>query len=74
MNESVRRVGYIFLRALPFIALAFGSARPLRTAGWSQIIGVVLFTAVMVAAWLARPASWIWKRQGGGNRRWLDCS
>ncbi len=35
--------------------MAFGSARPLRTAGLSQILGVVLFTAVVIAAWLAAP-------------------
>src|SRR5436190_5217405 len=68
MSESVRRVGYVFLCALPFIALAFGSARPLRTAGWSQVLGVVLFTAVRVAAWLARPRTVDLEKAGRGKQ------
>ena len=52
MNPSVRRISYLFLCAFPFVALVVGSARPLRTAGVSQVVGVVLFTALAVAAWV----------------------
>ncbi len=52
MNPSVRRISYLFLCAFPFVALAVGGVRPLRTAGLSQVIGVVLFTALAVAAWV----------------------
>ncbi len=55
MSQIVRRTGFIFLCALPFVAFAFGSARPLRTAGLSQILGAVLFTAVVISVWLAGP-------------------
>ena len=55
MNQSVRRTGFVFLCALPFIDLAVGSARPLRSAGLSSVLGVILFTAVIVSAWLAGP-------------------
>lgn len=52
MNPSVRRISYLFLCAFPLVALGFCSARPLRTAGLSQVVGVVLFTALAVAAWV----------------------
>ena len=55
MSQSIRRIAYVFLCALPFVAVALASARPLRTAGLSQIVGVVLFVAIVVAAWLAGP-------------------
>ena len=55
MNRSVRRMSYVFLCTLPFVAVGFASARPLRTAGLSQILGVVLFAATVVAAWLTGP-------------------
>ena len=52
MNPSVRRISYLFLCAFPFVALLVGSARPLRTAGLAQVVGVVLFLALAVAAWV----------------------
>ena len=52
MNPSVRRISYLFLCAFPFVALVVASVRPLRTAGLSQVVGVVLFTALAVAAWV----------------------
>jgi len=55
MSPSVRRVAYVFLCALPFVSIVFASARPLRTAGLSQILGVVLFAAIVIAVWIAGP-------------------
>ncbi len=52
MNPTVRRICYLFLCAFPFVALVAGSVRPLRTAGFSQVVGVVLFTVLAVAAWV----------------------
>lgn len=52
MKQGVRGIGYVFLCALPFLALAAVAARPLRTAGVSHVIGIVLFTAVVTAAWV----------------------
>lgn len=68
MSQNLRRTGFIYLCALPFIALTFGSARPLRTAGLSQILGVLLFAAVVVAAWLARPREEDLKEAGRGKQ------
>jgi len=55
MSQSIRRIAYIFLCALPFVAIALASAHPLRTAGLSQILGVVVFAAIVLAVWLAGP-------------------
>ena len=52
MNQGVRRTGYIFLCALPFVALVLASVRPLRSTAAHQVLGVVLFTAAMIAAWV----------------------
>ena len=52
MNQGVRRIGYIFLCALPFVALVVAGARPLRSTTGHQLLGVVLFTAVVIAAWV----------------------
>lgn len=68
MSQSVRRTGFIFLCALPFVAFAFGSARSLRTAGWSHIVGIVLFTAVVIAVWLASPRKVDLKEAGRGKQ------
>lgn len=70
MNQSVRRMSYVFLCALPFVAVGFASARPLRTAGLSQILGVVLFAATVVAAWLAGPRM-VDLRAGGRGKQAL---
>lgn len=51
MNERVRRFGYYFLCVFPFLALGAAAARPLRIAGVYQITGIILFTAVAIAAW-----------------------
>ena len=68
MSQSVRRITYVFLCALPLIAVAFGSSRPLRTAGWSQRIGGVLFTLVIAAAWLASPRQVDLEEPGRGKQ------
>lgn len=52
MTQGVRGTGYVFLCALPFLALGAVAARPLRTAGVAQVIGIVLFTAAVAAAWV----------------------
>ncbi|HKQ47688.1 MAG TPA: hypothetical protein VJZ71_06445 [Phycisphaerae bacterium] len=51
MNQGFRRIAYIFLCVLPFLAVAAVSARPLRSVGVYQGIGGLLFTAVVIAAW-----------------------
>ena len=51
MNQGLRRISYFVLCALPFLALAVCAARPLRSPGVYQVIGVVLFAAVVIAAW-----------------------
>src|SRR5262245_26084920 len=62
------RIGYVFLCALPFVAVGFASARPLRTAGWSWILGVGLFAAVVIAAWLAGPRKVDLRGEGPAKR------
>jgi hypothetical protein len=52
VNLTARRIGYIFLCALPFLFLAVGSARALRIPGVYQSIGGVLFAVTLVAAWV----------------------
>ncbi|WP_109488954.1 hypothetical protein [Occallatibacter savannae] len=55
MSQSVRRSAYIFLCAFPFVGVGFVSVRPLRIAGIFQTLGVFLFIAVAIAAWLSGP-------------------
>ena len=68
MNRNIRRAGFIFLCALPFLALGIGSARPIRTAGFSWVVGIVLFTAVVAAAWAAWPRGVELKEAGRGKQ------
>jgi hypothetical protein len=51
MNQSARRLSYLFLCALPFLFLVVGGARTLRIPGVYQSIGVVLVVATLTAAW-----------------------
>ena len=51
MGQGLRRMSYFVLCALPFIALAVCAVRPLRSPGVHQVLGVVLFAAVVIAAW-----------------------
>ncbi|MFO0837425.1 MAG: hypothetical protein U1D55_02790 [Phycisphaerae bacterium] len=68
MSRSVRRICYVFLCALPFVAGVFASARPLRAAGLSRILGVVLFTAILVTAWVAGPRRVDLRENGRGKQ------
>lgn len=68
MSQSVRRTAYIFLCALPFVAGPCASARPLRISGLFQILGIVLFTAFVTAAWLAGPRKVDLKEAGRGKQ------
>ncbi len=68
MTQGVRRIAFLFLCALPFIAFAFGSARPLREAGFSRLIGVLLFGAVVIAVWLAGPTKAELREAGRGHQ------
>ena len=52
MNRTARRISYIFLCALPFLDLAVVSVRDLRIPGVYQGIGAVLFSVVVLAAWV----------------------
>jgi hypothetical protein len=52
MNPRVRRFGYLFLCAFPILAFGAVAAHPLRVAGVHQVVGGVLFTAVVIAAWV----------------------
>jgi hypothetical protein len=51
MSQGLRRISYFFLCALPFLDLAVAAARPLRSPGVYQVLGIVLFAAVVIAAW-----------------------
>ena len=68
MSQSVRRSAYIFLCAFLFIAVVFVSVRPLRIAGVFQALGVFLFTAVAIAAWLSGPRKVDLKAAGRGKQ------
>ena len=52
MNRTARRMSYIFLCALPFLAAAVVGVRALRIAGAYQAIGVILFAVIVIAAWI----------------------
>ena len=64
MSQSVRRSAYIFLCAFPFVAVGFVSVRHLRIAGVFQTLGVLLFTAVAIAALLSGPRKVDLKEEG----------
>ena len=51
MDSSGRRVSYVFLCALPFLDLIVVGMRSLRVPGFHTVVGVVLFAAVVTAAW-----------------------
>ncbi len=54
MTAPVRiswRASYLFLCALPFLAIALAAIRPLRVAGVHQVIGAVVFAIFAVALW-----------------------
>lgn len=49
--SPLRRVGYSFLCAVPFLDFAVVGVRALRVSGVYQAIGVLYFAAITVAAW-----------------------
>lgn len=52
MDHSARRASYIFLCMVPFLAIIVAAVQALRVPGVYQAIGVVLFAAILIAAWL----------------------
>jgi hypothetical protein len=51
MNRIARRISYVFLCALPFLAAVVVGMRGLRIEGVYQAIGVALLAAIVIAAW-----------------------
>ena len=51
MNQSARRIGYVFLCVFPFLNLVVASARPLRVSGVYQPVGFAMFTAIAISVW-----------------------
>ncbi len=52
MDYSSRRVSYVFLCMVPILAIGVAAPRALRVPGVYQAIGGVLFTAIVIAAWI----------------------
>jgi hypothetical protein len=52
MNPISRRVSYIFLCAVPVLAIVLAAVRALRVPGVYQTLGVVVFAAIVVATWM----------------------
>jgi hypothetical protein len=52
VNRTARRISYIFLCTLPFLDIVVVGVRAFRVAGVYQTIGVVLFAAILSAAWI----------------------
>jgi hypothetical protein len=52
MHNTFRRVSYVFLCMVPFLAIVFAAVRALRVPGFYQAIGGVLFAAIVMAAWM----------------------
>src|ERR1700730_7615336 len=51
MNHTMRRVSYVFLCLVPFLAIPLAGVRALRIPGVYQTIGGLLFAAIVIAAW-----------------------
>jgi hypothetical protein len=51
MNHTMRRVSYVFLCLVPFLAIPLAGARALRIPGVYQTIGGLLFAAIVISAW-----------------------
>jgi hypothetical protein len=49
--NTVRRVSYVFLCIVPFLAFVVVGVRPFRIPGVYQAIGVAYFGAIAIAAW-----------------------
>ncbi len=52
MNRAARRVSYLFLCTLPFVAIVVVGVRALRIPGVHQAVGAALCTAIVIAAWI----------------------
>jgi hypothetical protein len=52
MNNTARRISYIFLCAFPFLVLFLAAVRVLRIPGVYHVIGGAVFAAIAVAAWI----------------------
>ena len=51
IDLPARRVSYVFLCAVPVLAIAFAAPRALRTPVLYESIGAALFAAILLAAW-----------------------
>jgi hypothetical protein len=51
MNHPMRRVSYVFLCLVPFLAIPLAAVRALRIPGVYQAIGGLLFAAIVISAW-----------------------
>jgi len=52
VTSITRRVSYVFLCLVPFLLFPLVGVRALRIPGVYQTVGAVLFTAIIIAAWL----------------------
>lgn len=55
MSQIVRRVSFGFLCVLPFVDIGVVGARPLRAAGLSPVLGILLLGVIVAALWFAGP-------------------
>ena len=52
MAHTRRRLSYLFLCTVPALASIVAAVRPLRVQGVYQTIGVLLFAAIVISAWI----------------------
>jgi hypothetical protein len=52
MAYMPRRVSYVFLCLVPFLAIGVAAPRALRVSGVYQTVGAMLFLAIVIAAWI----------------------
>ncbi len=52
MAYTPRRVSYVFLCMVPFLAIGVTAPRALRVSGIYQTVGGVLFLAIVISAWI----------------------
>ena len=67
MNHASRRISYVFLCALPLFDVPVIGMRALRIPGVYQPVGVILFAAIVIAAWTLGARA-IASRVGGRRR------
>jgi len=61
--NTARRVGYIILCISPFVIMPLVGARPLRSPGIHQTIGILLFATMAICVWLLGG----WRNAAGGE-------